>query len=155
MDKYAASHKTDLGAIQSEEHVAYKDMSGAPVDLALYEDTPIIVNAWATWSPFSATELVTLASLKREYGDVFEVIAINRKESPGTITAYLGQIGDTSGITFLQDETDHFFNTVTGFAMPESVFYNRDGKIVAHVRGTMTEAEMRAHIETMLKRANE
>ena len=151
MEKYATAHKTDIAAIQSDAQVGYKDLAGTSVNLADYEDTPLIVNAWATWSPFSATELVMLAKLKQEYGDAFEVIAINRKESPATMSAYLSQIGNTEGITFLQDETDQFFTTVTGFAMPESVFYNKKGNIVSHVRGTMTETDMRAKIEVMFQ----
>jgi thiol-disulfide isomerase/thioredoxin len=130
-------------------------MSGNAVDLRAYKDKPLIINAWATWSPFSRAELTTLASLKREFGDAFEVIAINRKESPATIAAYLEQIGDISGITFLQDESDQFFGTVSGYAMPESVFYNREGNTVAHVRGTMTEAEMRENIARMLAQRND
>ncbi len=92
---------------------------------------------------------------EKEYADAFEVIAINRKETRDTIAAYLSQIGDTEGIVFLQDETDQFFTTVTGFAMPESVFYNKEGNIVMHARGTLTEAEMRAHIAAMLAAPDE
>ncbi len=155
MEKYADSHAPDFAALQPETRIGYKDLSGHSFDLRTFDDKPLIVNAWASWSPFSKTELETLARLKREYADAFEVIAINRKETPETIAAYLSQIGDTEGIIFLQDETDQFFSTVTGFAMPESVFYNRDGNIVVHVRGSMTEADMRANIDAILKDTNE
>ncbi len=155
LERYAESHKADIAAIQPDALVGYKDLSGLSVDLQMFEGKPLIVNAWASWSPFSKTELETLARLKHEYGDAFEVIAINRKETRDTIAAYLSQIGDTEGIVFLQDETDQFFTTVTGFAMPESVFYNKEGNIVMHARGTLTEAEMRAHIAAMLAAPDE
>ncbi len=151
-ERYQEAHAPDIAAIQPEETVVYRDMSGNEIDLRTFAGKPLIVNAWATWSPFSRDELLALAALKHEYGDAFDVLAVNRKEPQSTIEAYLAQIdGDLSGITFIQDEADAFFTTVMGYAMPETIYYNEEGNIVEHVRGNQTEEAIRERIEAMLK----
>ncbi len=128
----------------------YTDFSGQPFDFSVARGKPLIVNAWATWSPFAATELPALAEIKRSFGDKIEIIAINRKEAPATIAAYLQTLPSTEGITFVNDSSDHFFNTVVGYAMPETLFYDGQGNLVEQVRGTLTQNEFKKRIEALV-----
>lgn len=148
--QYRRDHAPDLARSQASESVVYRDMEGNEVSLLSYTGKPLVVNAWATWSPFSKAELEALSELKSEFGDQIEVLAINRKETAATVSAYLDSIGSTEGVTFIQDDQDAFFNSVTGYAMPETVIFDKRGNEVSHVRGTMTKDEMRSAIETAL-----
>lgn len=148
--QYQRDHAPDLARSEAGESVVYRDMQGNEVSLLSYTGKPLVVNAWATWSPFSKGELEGLSQLKKEFGDKIEILAINRKETAATINAYLESIGSTEGVTFIQDDQDAFFNSVTGYAMPETIIYDREGNEVSHVRGTMTKDEMRNGIEAAL-----
>lgn len=132
----------DLKVIENKEGTTYTDLDGTPVSLLDYKGTPLIINAWASWIPFSQEELKLLAKIKNTYGDSIVVLAINRKEDIPTIKAYLDFIGKQEGIIFLNDPSDNFYKAVQGYAMPETVFYNADGVIVSHKRGVLTEAEL-------------
>jgi thiol-disulfide isomerase/thioredoxin len=137
-----------LKGVESEEGVTYTDLDGNPVSLVAYKGKPLIINSWASWIPFSKDEL-KLLSLLQESDDAVTVIAINRMENVATIKAYLDFIGKPEGIVFLSDATDTFYKAIQGYAMPETVFYDRDGLIVRHVRGVLTESELNTVVESM------
>jgi hypothetical protein len=48
------------------------------------------------------------------------------------------------------DPSDHFYTAIQGYAMPETVVYDRDGKLVLHARGTFVESELRVLIESLI-----
>lgn len=114
-------------------------------------ETIRIVTLWATWCPFCIDELPDLAVLEEAYRDDIVVFAINRRESRETITSYLstGDLSET--IMFLLDTEDSYYQKIGGFSMPETLFIDRDGVIRIHKRGPLTLAEMKAHVETLLR----
>ncbi len=143
--------QNDLKAIEPEADAGYTTLDGAPVDLADFKGKPIIVNAWATWMPFSKDELALLTALHSEYGDRMVIIAMNRMETALTVRSYLALYGIGESITFLLDPKDSFYRAVSGYAMPETVFYRKDGTLLAHTRGVLTEAELRVYAEELLR----
>lgn len=148
---YARGH-ADLTKAVAGRNAPYTDLSGATVDLAFFQGKPLVVNVWASWSPFSKDELPLLARMHERYGDTVTIVAMNRKEDKTRARAYLAYIGDPKGPTYLIDPTDHFYNTVAGFAMPETIFYNATGNIVGHVRGVLTEEGFVNQINALLKK---
>jgi thiol-disulfide isomerase/thioredoxin len=144
---------SDLSQLQStgsDDQLSFTDLDGKPFDLASLNGTPLVVNGWASWCPFCIDELPAFADLKEEYGDRIAIVAINRKESAATARAYIEHVGNPEGIIFLLDKNDAFYKTIQGYAMPETVFYDSEGNIVFHKRGTMQINEMRAHTEATL-----
>lgn len=130
----------------------YTDLEGNPFTFELYEGKVRVVNAWASWSPFSYAELKDLETLAREYEDKEVVfIAINRKESKEQAKSYLSTIQEFKKMIFAIDVTDAFYTSIKGYAMPETVFYDARGNVVFHKRGNMTLEEMREHIEAVLR----
>ncbi len=142
----------DLKGIEAEEGFTYTDLDGNPIQLAEYKGKPLIINAWATWTPFSKDELILFSKYKAEYGDAVTVLAINRMENVATIKAYLDFIGKPGGIVFLGDPTDNFYKSIQGYAMPETVFYDSEGIIVNHARGVLTEEDIKAGFEALIVR---
>lgn len=148
---YAREH-SDIRAVQQNKESPYRDLLGNAVTLQSFEGKPLVVNVWASWSPFSNNELNLLSKLSSEYGDKITMLAINRMEDSSRVQAYLESIGIPPGIVFLIDTTDNFYKTVGGFAMPETIFYDSFGNIKTHKRGVLTEEEVRAEIEYLIKK---
>jgi len=129
--------KNDLKTIEPEQGSEYLDIHGNSVQMSEFKGRPLIVNSWATWSPYSKDELSLLTDIQRDYDDIV-VLAINRKENLPIISSYLKTYNiNIEGLIFLSDTTDHFYTSSGGYAMPETIFYRKDGTIHTHVRGTL------------------
>lgn len=140
----------DLVAIDPPEGLEYTDLSGNIVNLRDFKGKPMVINAWASWMPFSAQELPVLDAVAGEYGDRITVLAINRMEERTLASAYLGTLSPLSHLHVLADPADTFFKGVGGYAMPETVVYAADGSIALHTRGVLVEAELRAALDALL-----
>jgi hypothetical protein len=68
-----------------------------------------------------------------------------------TIRSYLGIYGIPESLTFLIDQHDSFYKAVGGYAMPETLFYRKDGTLMLHKRGTLTKEELEIQVEELLK----
>lgn len=145
-----ADLQNDLRAIDPALDASYTDLNGNTVDLRSYKGRPIIINAWATWMPFSHTELPLIDSVASRYGDAIVVIGMNRMEDRAFIQAFLTTLAPMPNTIFLTDPADTFYRAVGGHAMPETVFYRDDGTMARHIRGVMTEADLVAGIEEIL-----
>jgi thiol-disulfide isomerase/thioredoxin len=121
----------------------YTDIAGNPVALEDYLGQTLVVYSWASWCPFCAQELPNLAQLGREFADDnVHVLAINRAEPSTTAEAFLQSIDAVDGLMLVLDPDDRFYESIAGFTMPETVFYNPEGTVVLHKRGTMTYQEL-------------
>jgi thiol-disulfide isomerase/thioredoxin len=127
-----------------------KDLNGAQVDLSQYAGKVRVVNVWATWSPFSKDELSLLNSETSKYADDVVFVAINRAEPVAKVQAYVNKLKQMDGTIFLLDENDKFYDSLDGFAMPETIFYDRKGKMIFHKRGSLTAEETKKYIEEAL-----
>jgi cytochrome c biogenesis protein CcmG/thiol:disulfide interchange protein DsbE len=118
------------------------DYDGSLVSLSDFDNQPLIINSWATWCPFCVKELDDFATVQKAFGDDIKIIAINRKESLEKSRSFTDSLGVTDDLIFLMDEEDSFYRSINGFAMPETIFVDRDGKIMFHKRGSMDVAEI-------------
>lgn len=130
----------------------YRNLSDEEVSLVDYKGSVIVVNSWATWSPFSAEELAIFAQVADSYKDKKVVfIAINRGEPKAMIEAYMKTYKISDVVHVWQDAEDQFYKTHEGYAMPETIVYDRDGKIVAHKRGQYTQTELLQTLDTLVR----
>lgn len=142
---------SDIHTLDTDTEAAYTDIHGEKIELGEDTDAPLVINVWATWSPYTPTEFEVLEKLKKKYGDTIHIIALNRMEPKETAQAYLGTLRSYEGIEFILDTNDHFFKTVGGYAMPETIVYNKVGNATFHKRGTLNESEVTIAIEEALK----
>lgn len=142
----------DLRTVEPSQEQSYTDLDGNPVEFSDFAGTPLVINSWATWMPFSKDELFSLIAQKESKGDALTILAINRMEDKAVIRAYLATYGiDASKIIFLVDPDDTFYKGVGGYAMPETVMYAYDGTITQHTRGVISREELSAGIEGIVK----
>lgn len=133
-----------FGSSETEAFSPYTDLEGNVIDLAQFAGSVRVVNSWATWSPFSATELKDLSTLASEIDEGNGVvIAINRAEPAAKVKAFLKQMAIDGEVIFVLDPDDRFYKSVDGFSMPETIFYDAKGNAVFHQRGVMTLEAMR------------
>ena len=130
----------------------FTDLQGNPTDFKKQEGKIRVVNIWASWDPFSAQELRDLNTVAQEYRDKGVVfIAINRKEPKEQAQRFLNSLPSLSNLSFVIDENDSFYNSIGGYAMPETVFYDTRGTITSHTRGLLTIDEMKVQIDSALQ----
>jgi thiol-disulfide isomerase/thioredoxin len=130
----------------------YTDIDGNPVALEDYLGQTLVVYSWASWCPFCAQELPDLAQLGKEFAEKnVQVLAINRAEPSATAEAFLQSIDAVDGLMLVLDPDDRFYESIEGFTMPETIFYDTEGNIVLHKRGTMTYQEMQQHTQAALE----
>lgn len=146
-----ADLQNDLQRIEPIPGEGYTDLVGNPVALTQFKGKVLVVNSWATWMPFSQTELPALNQLKEKYGDDVVFLAINRMEDKALVNAYLGTLPEMKNITFLIDPADTFYKAVGGYAMPETVVYAKDGTIALHQRGVVVTDELSTLLESLSK----
>ncbi len=108
-----------------------------------------VVNFWASWSPYSADELSALVRLKNEYGDRLAIVALNRDVISEEGKAFLESLDLGSSLIFVYDKNDEYFNKVDGYAMPETLFLNKDGDILIHKHGPMSYDEMNKQVKLL------
>jgi cytochrome c biogenesis protein CcmG, thiol:disulfide interchange protein DsbE len=130
----------------------YTTLSGEPFSFTAYRGKIRVVNVWASWSPFAATELPILNEIAQTYTEQGVVaIAVNRKEQKERAAAYVATQPALPNVIMAIDETDAFYQSVGGYAMPETIIFNEAGDIVWHYRGVVTKALVAEQIDQLLQ----
>jgi thiol-disulfide isomerase/thioredoxin len=146
-----ARNSDAAASLSSEEKGVFTDLSGNEVSFDEHVGRIRVVTSWASWNPFSITDLETLNAVAGSYKDKGVVfLAINRKESKEQAERFLKSLQELPNLEFAIDTKDTFYTSIGGYAMPETVLYDEKGGIAAHKRGTFTEDELKALIEAAL-----
>jgi len=129
----------------------FPDRSGNPVALEDIKADVRVINFWASWSPYSRTELPALAELKRVYGERVAVVALNRDTNPAEGREFFDGLSLSDGVVALYDQHDTYYKTVGGYNMPETLFVDEEGGVLVHVHGPMTYDEMKQTLDRLLQ----
>jgi thiol-disulfide isomerase/thioredoxin len=146
---YARQH-ADIRTSEPENSQPYTDTTGSPIALTDFVGKPLIVNIWASWSPYTETEHRTLGEIASQFGDALTIIVMNRGEDIVRGEAYLDMTGRNSSFRYLYDSSDRYYRSVGGYAMPETIVYDRIGDIVLHVRGVFDQDELTNMLTTLV-----
>ena len=135
-----------------EDRITYTDVNGAELTLENFLGQVLVVTSWASWSPFTAADLTSLDLIAKDYpDDEVTFMAINRKETKDQAARLLSTLPEFPELMIIIDTEDHFYHSVAGYAMPETIVFNKKGEIVLHQRGALTAAEVRQAIDLALK----
>jgi len=138
---------SDAGrAFSASSTAAYTDLKGNPVVLTEYVGRTLVVFSWASWCPSCSEQLRMFETFATSRPDV-AVLAINRAEPATTAERFISfhQL-PTAAVTYVLDSRDHFYQTVGGYAAPETVIFDQDGAIAHHFRGDISLDTLTAHI---------
>jgi thiol-disulfide isomerase/thioredoxin len=146
-----AREEADLSRIRENPQASFINLSGEKVAFGEFDSEILIVNVWASWSPYTPSDHDVLKGIKDAYGDSVSIVALNRKETKETAEAYLETIGKRDGIEYVIDENDNLFVSLGGYAMPETFVFDSVGNTVIHIRGVLHASEIEAVIAPFLE----
>ena len=129
----------------------FPDRTGTPVAFDDVDARIRVINFWASWSPYSKTELPALAEIKKTYGEEVDVVALNRDANPEEGKVFFDSLEVGDELIELYDQGDELYREVGGYAMPETIFVDRKGRVLTHVHGPMGYDEMKATLERLLQ----
>lgn len=136
----------------TDTEVRYTTLGGEAATLDDFSGQIRIVNSWASWSPYSKSELPILEQLAALYSEHdVAVIAINRNEDAARAQYYLSTVGELPHVHILIDPEDAFYSRMDGKAMPETLIFDRQGNIVSHIRGELKYEQVVSIVEGLLK----
>ncbi|GIW66500.1 MAG: hypothetical protein KatS3mg095_0398 [Candidatus Parcubacteria bacterium] len=127
-----------------------EDYDGKVVKLSDFKNMPVVVNFWAGWCPFCQKELKDFALAQKEFKDKVVIIAINRGESREKAKKFTDELGITNDLIFLLDPNDSYYKTAGGFAMPETIFIDKDNNIIEHKRGPIELDELKLKLNNLI-----
>jgi cytochrome c biogenesis protein CcmG/thiol:disulfide interchange protein DsbE len=122
---------------------------GAPgrVALSQYRGKPVVVNFWASWCDVCESETPLLASwYKQEHGRI-ALVGLDENDTTAKALAFARSKGVTYTLGF-----DPLMNVAGAFdieALPQTYFLNAQHRIVEHVLGALTVADMTEGVSLM------
>jgi cytochrome c biogenesis protein CcmG/thiol:disulfide interchange protein DsbE len=147
-DNASASISSEVKNIAAD--ASLKSLSGDTVKLSsLHGDKPLYINFWASWCPPCVKEMPEIDNLYKKYGDKinFAAISVDTNVADAKAFAEKSQLqvpvytGDVRALS-----QDYQIS-----AIPVSIILDKNGKILAHKVGGMSEAELEKFLEPVLK----
>lgn len=151
-EKIAPDAPLNKDLLVAEGEAGFTDIEGNEVTLADYFGNVLVVTSWASWCPQCATDLPLLTQLAQDYSNSgVQVLAVNRAENRYSAERFLDSLQLEDGMKIILDPEDHFFIAHEGFAMPETILYDKKGNIVLHQRGQLHLDELRIALEELTR----
>jgi thiol-disulfide isomerase/thioredoxin len=118
------------------------------VSLSQYRDKPVVLNFWATWCDICVSETPLLASwYKQEHGKIALLGLDENDPSTAKALAFARAKGVTYRLGF-----DPLMNVAGAYdidGLPQTYFLNAQHRIVEHVLGAMTKADLSEGVRLM------
>ena len=126
-----------------------EDAQHRPVPLQRYAGRPLVVNLWASWCPPCRRELPVLQDARRAYPQL-TFLLVNQGETPELLGTFLMTAGlDLSHVLF--DEQGELGRQVGSGALPTTLFYDADGRLVGSHLGELSRASLRHALLPLLQ----
>jgi len=139
-----ASHLYDQGTQLPE--MSLQKANGQPVQLTVYRGRPLVINLWATWCPPCRREMPVLQQAQHDYPDI-TFLFVNQGEAPQTVTTFLATTGlELSHVLF--DSGGQLAQQVGSMALPTTLFYNAEGRLVTSHLGELSRASLSHALES-------
>lgn len=121
--------------------------TGQQVSLSQYQGKPVIVNFWASWCEPCQKETPLLASwYKQQHGHVV-LLGLDENDTTANALTFARAKGVTYPIGFDPQVTVPLAYNVNG--LPQTFFLNAQHRIVDHVLGAVTSAQLAKGLSLM------
>src|SRR5699024_1202873 len=121
-------------------------LDGTPMRLAELSNRPMVVNLWATWCPPCRREMPMLADAQHRLNDIHFVF-VNQGQNPATIRSYLRE-EDLQLSNVLLDPHGEVARNIGSRALPTTLFFAADGRLVDTHFGMLTAAGLAATLQS-------
>lgn len=115
-------------------------LEGKATSLTALSGRPIVLNLWATWCPPCRRELPVLEQAQARYPGLAFVL-VNQGEDRDTIRTYLDDVGLELDHVLLDPNSRTMLETNTR-ALPTTLFFNAEGRLVDTHMGELTRASL-------------
>ena len=120
------------------------DAAGGTVALPPANGQVTVLNFWASWCPPCREEMPELAQFARQYRGQVNFYAIDLKESPAKVQAYLAR--EQLSLPVLFDQNGTAVQALQINAIPTTLLADKNGVIRFRKTGPVTEEELRAAV---------
>lgn len=129
------------------------DGDGGSVKLSDFFGKPIVINFWATWCPPCKSELPAFENAYKNYGEDITFIMLNQTDGGRDTVDVVKKFVSDNGYTFPVYYDTAFYGTYaySAFAIPLTVFIDKDGCFVNSHSGAMNEATLISYIEGLME----
>ena len=125
--------------------LALRNGQGQPVPLQVYRGKPLVINIWATWCPPCRREMPVLQQAQQDYPQV-TFLFVNQGETPENVSTFLATTG-LSLTHVLFDAGGQLAQRVGSMALPTTLFYNAEGRLVSSHLGELSRASLHHALE--------
>lgn len=123
-----------------------RDANGESVQLSSYQGGPLVINLWATWCPPCRREMPVLQKAQTQNQDV-TFLFVNQGESMQSVSTFL----ETQGLNLnnvLFDSSGQLGQKVGSMALPTTLFYSPQGRLLSSHLGELSEASLARALES-------
>lgn len=123
--------------------IPVRTLDGQTVDLTHFQGRPLVINLWATWCPPCRREMPVLQKAQAQNPHV-TFLFVNQGEGAEIVNQFLsGQNLHLDNILF--DSGGRLGQVVGSMALPTTLFYSADGRLVRSHLGELSDASL-AHV---------
>ncbi|NBG91988.1 TlpA disulfide reductase family protein [Pseudomonas sp. 9.1(2019)] len=123
-----------------------RNASGESVQLSSYQGGPLVINLWATWCPPCRREMPVLQNAQHQHQDV-TFLFVNQGESMQSVSTFLETQGlNLSNVLF--DSGGQLAQKVGSMALPTTLFYSPEGRLLGSHLGELSEASLARALES-------
>ncbi len=131
---------------------ALNRLDGESVSLEDLRGKPTIINFWATWCPPCRQELPVLENTFKTYREQINFVAVNLRESSGTVQPFADKMGLTFPILLDTDSAVSQLYQVRG--IPTTLFLNANGVVVNRHVGPLDKQTIEGYLLPLLTDEN-
>ncbi|MFJ2536325.1 prolipoprotein diacylglyceryl transferase family protein [Pseudomonas sp. NPDC087614] len=125
--------------------ISLRNAAGDTIKLSDYQGGPLVINLWATWCPPCRREMPVLESAQQQRPDL-TFLFVNQAESMQSVATFL----ETQGLSLsnvLFDRGGRLGQAVGSMALPTTLFYSPDGRLLASHLGELSNASLARALE--------
>ena len=126
--------------------IALRNAAGETVQLADYKGGPLVINLWATWCPPCRREMPVLENAQQHRSDL-TFLFVNQAESMQSVATFL----ETQGLSLsnvLFDGGGRLSQAVGSMALPTTLFYSPEGRLLDSHLGELSDASLARALES-------
>ena len=126
--------------------ISLRNAAGETIKLSEYQGGPLVINLWATWCPPCRREMPVLENAQQQRPDL-TFLFVNQAESMQSVATFL----ETQGLSLnnvLFDRRGRLGQAVGSMALPTTLFYSPDGRLLTSHLGELSNASLARALET-------
>ena len=125
--------------------IELRNARGESVQLSSYQGGPLVINLWATWCPPCRREMPVMQNAQNQHQDV-TFLFVNQGESMQSVSTFLETQGlNLSNVLF--DSGGQVGQKVGSMALPTTLFYSAEGRLLNSHLGELSEASLARNLE--------